>query len=41
MLSIQLSFITGVAVGIEWVELEKDNFLAIDLLIIRVVLSFN
>lgn len=38
---IQLSFITGVAVGFEWVELEKENFLAIDLFILRVVISFN
>ena len=38
---VQLSFITGVAVGIEWVELESENFIAIDLFIVRVVISFN
>lgn len=38
---VQVSFITGVAVGIEWVELEKENFIALDLFIIRVVISFN
>ena len=38
---IQLSFITGVALGFEFVTLEDETFLAIDLLILRVVLSFK
>ena len=38
---IQVSFISGVALGIELVELENESFLAIDLLIVRVVISFN
>ena len=38
---IQLSFITGVAVGFELVTLEEENFIAIDLFILRVVISFD
>jgi len=38
---ISLSFITGMAVGVEWVELDKDSYIVFDLLIFRVAFSFN
>jgi hypothetical protein len=36
----EISFITGVSVGIEVVEMEK-NYLVIDLLVIRILISKN
>lgn len=38
---ISFSFITGMTIGVEWVELDKDSFIVFDLLIFRVAISFN
>ena len=40
MMQVSFNFITGMMVGFEWVELDEDNYIAIDLFIVRIVISF-